>query len=1571
MTGTRKSGTAAVKTPSTAPRSRRRRKLPIQSTPLEESSCHSDSNHESTCIVGSNSKNCSREYEKQELDKENLDVYINSPRNISRDRSEKNTIKAASPPTPSCVDGNQGEREDLAAAVAVPKPYEELSTERSNRHSAALQGKVTKNYATVFTTTLQQDNQSIATPPIESKKLCSAVTQASSSFPSISSSGAILLEEKKCDIVNIARRCIRSATSTAAHGSGSGSSTSTSTTLSIPNMEQSLTLLKVSIHCLRAVSPILLSEQACEKNEQQRVAMVIKLLYHAIATVEGIQKEFCKQYLSKAEQKEGNIFLDSSLVCFHGYHVLGLLLSNAMDGRVVSTTTSVCQNQKVTRTLFPVPSLEKDGMVGFEEFGDLSLEQIIKIATQSNVSLSNIMIGINKVFAKKCIGTKEVDQINCQVFDMLHCAMQSVLGGEVEEYDQCGNEDGIDALSSCLRSYKNLISRIAMPWILLPIAIDGSGVDTEKIQSALAMASKVSKGLLEIASFLEKACVNCNEENIVSELLQHSLCLQQESIFISLVQWKNARGCWSDLNNEVLNSTHYSSAICKSFGKICMSAVRASVTYSRTRNMDATFLTKFHCEVGKIIDRTVHCYIPASALSEYAEYAVCRSLHFANDKKNIELWRRKNDCKSSKCIFATFPFPFRHRSKSCRDKDALLTVMAAFYLGLSAKYLIQLESISKSIVDSVIDSFRDRVIKSDCTRGLMMAFQTMSKLQLQSLAIDQMKFMDKKASGENWNSMYITARILGECSGPMNFAMMKLVKKEKEKYYSLALDCYLRAANLQDGLNCQIHDASMGQESCLHDSLQESDRLIERCRELSLQIPGKNCLAIVDSVAKSISNIAKRRMTKQQTKESLFPFFVSLEIFVAIKDKSLPSRFLQVSTVLQSEGMLKEAFVVLCSSISQLAKHSCKKGDVGYLTLDNVLLFCDDYINGTMTSATFVQSDALPEVMAQALSRIGRLLISIIRDREQNISLDKSFQTPLADNIRCCANQSPLDNLRYFIQTAIAPEDNASCSRDEADFRMAMALDFLQSFGGNLAEVMRREEIDLNLSDLVEFFRAFIEEVKVSFHGMEVVDGGFIASLSIVGAASTRSIGKHSNVAVYDTYYQFFVDIAVKELKDTLHLELSDERTAQIMIARTSVVLLSDYEDNYIVGLCKDALDMAARSKSSWSQSGLRNYNNALLLNLFKVLQTLECSGSSIVAAEYISLLENTEDLGMQDDVQLLISIITPLLARGELYPLAKRGEAFINERPERSKNHLINRVENLFERVHGEATTNLENGVEKIKGLTELVVELHTTSAAIHSLMITEDNDFLRNAVDTISDSLNRWEIYYLESSNSAHLPKCLLLPVAWWSSSCLLALFYGNIRIGDVSRAWLCIRLCCDITQNALATSKILRKQLSVSSVYSDKFLVSYLSSRAYDKMFKSRRCQSLELIAKAYASAGDSRRAKRYIIAAAESLDMIPPRTSLPQKSALYELTTLMKCQNSVSLGVRTTMNDIFSLSMTTSTFDREVVNMVKALSGEDGLASCPFVQDNFLKKSDLDWNREALKYALSSKCTNLCA
>jgi hypothetical protein len=71
------------------------------------------------------------------------------------------------------------------------------------------------------------------------------------------------------------------------------------------------------------------------------------------------------------------------------------------------------------------------------------------------------------------------------------------------------------------------------------------------------------------------------------------------------------------------------------------------------------------------------------------------------------------------------------------------------------------------------------------------------------------------------------------------------------------------------------------------------------------------------------------------------------------------------------------------------------------------------------------------------------------------------------------------------------------------------------------------------------------------------------------------------------------------------------------------------------------------------------NYNNALLLNLFKVLQTLEFTGLSVVAEEYIPILEEAAEISARGSLRLG-TIITSLLARGELYNLAEGKEAAI-----------------------------------------------------------------------------------------------------------------------------------------------------------------------------------------------------------------------------------------------------------------------------------------------------------------------
>eukprot|EP00979_Chaetoceros_neogracilis_P004515 scaffold787_cov285-Chaetoceros_neogracile.AAC.79 len=82
-----------------------------------------------------------------------------------------------------------------------------------------------------------------------------------------------------------------------------------------------------------------------------------------------------------------------------------------------------------------------------------------------------------------------------------------------------------------------------------------------------------------------------------------------------------------------------------------------------------------------------------------------------------------------------------------------------------------------------------------------------------------------------------------------------------------------------------------------------------------------------------------------------------------------------------------------------------------------------------------------------------------------------------------------------------------------------------------------------------------------------------------------------------DEYYPEFVELAANELKSTLQFKSSYKKSAQIMIAQISVKMLTDYDDKDMIGLCK------------------------------AVLQTLECTGWSVVAVECIPILEEAAEI--------------------------------------------------------------------------------------------------------------------------------------------------------------------------------------------------------------------------------------------------------------------------------------------------------------------------------------------------------
>jgi len=1440
--------------------------------------------------------------------------------------------------------------------------------------SKLLKGTHTNSNMESFTKSLQEDNQTISNP-IPSQKLLITISNASTAFPNGASDGKgmILLEEKQMDVINTARRCILSASSMDMD-TKSGTEMGTG-----KEFEDPLAFLRTATRCLRSVVPILLVSSslssAHSKSTGDGVTMVIKLLYHCIATAETTQKRIYTNMRNETGINDSlqESFLDASHVCLYGYQMLGYLLSNCLDGYV----TYPIRMEEYSSMTFPIPVFgemnEMQSSARLKEIG-LSIHQIIKLSTQSILAVGSVLNCLVKAFTMQYLESNGVGS-DISLDRVLHSLLN--LGADEEE-DECGLPNvHMDTFVSCINSLRYLICQIAVPWSIVSLTLDTCDKDQE--QASLGFLSKGSKVLLDTASFAEKTCSSIKQDRLVDCFQRQSLLLQQDSIIILLGHFQKDEGRWisvDELENCEDRGGFMSS---KSFAKACASAMRAAISYS-ARDISASVLTTFHKIVGSVLDEVAKKYQTLD--DNYIEYSIYRAMQLAVDEEISWKIKHLNE-KSGKNILSAFPFPFCRRIQRHKEDSAKFAILAVLFLCIASKHSIHINDNGMgnlAIMEDVIENFRNNVLLNDGlvdSRTLLLAHRSFSKLKLQTFAVEQMKTMDNEKTFEECRWAYIAARVLGECMGPLNFIMMKTLQTDRSKYFSLALDCYLRGANLMDGLSnqsnlCLGDDNVSCEEVCLH----KSDTFVERCRQLSLCSPAKNYNPIIGNLAKTISNIAKRRISKKRTKFSLRPFFASLDIFTVTKDASLSSRILQVSAVLQSLDMTKEAFGALSYSISYSAKEYEFRSTTGTPTLDNVLLLCEDYIEGYMASDIFVQSDFLPKELKQSLHKAAYLFVGIISnsaDRPCVPTVQKScssFEAKIYSLSEC----QGVELVRYFVRNSLAV-DSATATTDSLKFRLSMALEFLQCLGGAMGEAIQRDAIQLSSSLIFTYFKAAIDEIEELFANAEHPVGDCVASLSIAVEASFRALGRLNNDEVENDHSTYFIDLAANHLSNSIQKELPGVKMIQLMIAKMSVLILCTGDEQAgatadffsakpgaddLIFTISEVVQSISKCPRKWISQDSRKYNNVLLLNLFKVIQKCERDGLSVLGDRFAILLKEVVRLLGRDGSICLESAVIPALSLTELYECTTGTEVELDGSDcSQPQLYLARRVDYLFQQVFDE-TRDKTHPVEISEVRIDLIMDLYASSSTIQSFMMTEHLDTLPTLLSEIADKVS----HHLGTCSMITTPlSCVLqLSAAWWSSSCCLALHYGYTRIGNHQSAWYFARQCCDIAKVALTSLRRMKNGiLSSVSIDTETFLPLYISSIGFKKSFMSRFTQSLERMARVYCNLGDARKSKRYIMAAAESIHVIPKTTMVSTMPSLSEITSLMSenCNTVRQLQVRTAAIAIFSLGIPTSTLLEEVCQMLRNLKCESSVFRSPFLSNklSLVNSSRIDWLREA--------------
>ena len=1573
-------------------------------------------------------------------------------------------------------------------ASSKSKPKTKAKAKAVTRTRARIPEKDTHEYTnqyTPFKKTLEEDNatatgstsantstydKSQSSPPIQNDALLQIISSASSGFSyqhphrvdvnmnkgnkGNKGKGMILLEEKQLEVINIARRCIRSAASTIStntsdnnnNDSYSNSNSDSDSDLAEGGQEiEQLVYLRIAIHCLRSVIPIMISDCRSDGNastcrdahgnansnanangskskRMEGVAMVIKLLYHCIVTVESTQKRLftimlsCSNGGTSATSEDAGLragagasvstrsdleesLIDAFLICLCGYQMLGCLLSTCSNGYGClqeSEYENQCQCQRESQDgtentgrgecycnslSFPVPFL--DGMrtaqsdttdVNVEEMG-LSIQQIIKIATQSILSMGGSFSCIMKAyFSGICFRGQSDDEEDQETPDtMFRSAMCVILNIEEKAKDASACElSSFDIL-------RNLICQIALPWSTVTLLLDGS--DKDQTQASMIFVQKGSKILLDIASFAEKTCSRTiqgrgegqEQEKLVRYLQKQSLLMQQDSIIMALVHFRKMKDRWvleDAFGHDRINFEFISQ---NSLAKATVSAKRAVLTYSGT-DACPLVLTTFHKIVGSVLDQLAD---QNEMLDKtYVEYCIFRAMHLAQDSEIFV--GKKIKYESSTRILSAFPFPFYYQGNVCKKSTAKVATLSICFLYLAMKHSIALFDDEKdylALINDVIRYFRSSVLDESEHIGsdtLNLAHRSLSMLQVQSFAHKEMNTASVKTVKEcRWS--YTAARILGECLGPLSIVIMKIMKKDVAKHYSLALDCYLRGATLMDTLATQSNlNLGESNESCCRECLNASDKFIDRCRQLSLRCPSMAFHPTLGSIGRAISNVAKRRMSEKCRRQySLRPFFVSLEIFAIVRDPLLPSRFSQLSAVLQSLDLNRESLGAMGHSIAYSIKKYESKTILDSSTLDDVLLLCDDYIRGDIMLNTFLNADFLPNELNDCIRKAAELFVKILNQSSghcTSFELDMSQSYSSLEAEVCSLSEcQDTDMIEYFMQKSLGV-DISTCIPNALAFRLGVAFEFMRSLGVAFGESIRRRTNELHFQQFLNYFSTSIAAIKKTFLGIKSVH---LASLYIVAEANLRSLRELTGGEDGECYY--FANLAETELSGSLlNMNLAELNKIQIMIAKLSVLTFStcleqsrrnlhirtDVES--ILILVAQIILGISECMKEWMSPNSRKYNNALLFNLFKIMQVCEVNSSLLSLTRCAFLLKKIMRLIGKDTLLQLEDAIIPSIAVEQLsiIPIGSTLE-FDSKSSPHSQQHAQVRTKvdflfcQLFEKIKGNSCIADISKVDTV-----VIVDLYATSFTLQSLMMTECFDNLPYALLQLSLILSK----HSDKLFVEPLPCVLQLSLSWLSSSCYLALYLGHCRLGDHHNAYIAIRQYCDITKLALRSlTKINNDIISDISIDSDKFLPLYISSYGLKRYFQSRFAASLEHLAHQYCKLGDPKRAKRYIIAAAGSMHIIPKTTAAGTMPTLAEIASLVDEGYFTvrQLHARTRIMDILSLCAPQSSLQEIVSNIVESLKYES-----TSLQISTMNLWRIDWLQEA------ANLDNLC-
>ena len=653
---------------------------------------------------------------------------------------------------------------------------------------------------------LKCDLSRISSNPIKESRLINVIARASASFPHRSSVGSLLLEEKISEILNISRGCFKSVS----YDDGGGV------------QSESFCYLRICIHCLRAIGPLLK-----EKRLNGMAATSIKVLYHCILACEKLSMGELKKDKENKTSQDAEILLDATVVCIAGYQVLGMLL-----GKLITPPNSEDRKQLVY--ICPYPNFEL-GSKDLENIArddmKLPLQSIIKIVTQSSICMS-------KMLWKTCL---------CMFLSMdLGIEKSKWEYHNVIQFGDHFREMVTTAFpsskkpSSFIGICKGIICSIVCAWNTMLYNDFIRSKNEECIEDSIQVAVQAYKSLTEWATEIE----SCFQKGYFSkvkdtfdqnQIMKESVKLRGGAVLVLMLQHRCRSGEWAIKPLPLVIEYCQRSTWKVIWGKACTLAKKASIHYASycSKGGETRELLQFHENIGDTLDRTA-LHMQKVELC-YIEYCAYRATHYARSNKGVQKCALPTS-KSCDDIYNHLPFPYASRIKG------VAVILGPFYAALASVHHLPLLNIGSAkdldtVLKKIIKNFTEEFFQSqnECDVVLFKTcYQLFSTLPVFQLAFNFINDPAAILDYDEYQKMIVIGNILGEIVAPLNIAMA--TKDIDDKYLEKGSDAYLRSASLFNHLGHAPPDETNA-NSMNENFIDKSDIYMSQCFSIHLRKP--------------------------------------------------------------------------------------------------------------------------------------------------------------------------------------------------------------------------------------------------------------------------------------------------------------------------------------------------------------------------------------------------------------------------------------------------------------------------------------------------------------------------------------------------------------------------------------------------------------------------------------------------------------------------------------------------------------------------------------------------------------